>query len=127
LRGPWLMGARSLRWRPTLTWIAPLLALGLLGQSACPLPGGASGITFTAAAGPAVGATPRALVAGDFNRDRKLDLAVAPPGANAGALRSGNAPGTFPVGPDIAVGTTPFALTAADLDGDGTLDLAVAK
>src|SRR5439155_448929 len=59
-RGPWLMGARSLRWRPTLPWLAPLLALALLGQSAAPVPGRAAGITFTTAAGPLVGAAPPA-------------------------------------------------------------------
>ena len=79
------------------------------------------------AAAPIVGSTPRSLVAGDFNRDGKLDLAVARAGANAVVILSGHGAGTFTVGPDIAVGTTPFSLTAADLDGDGTLDLAVAK
>src|SRR5437763_10980064 len=83
-RGPWLMGARSLRWRPTLPWLAPLLALALLGQSAAPVPGRAAGITFTTAAGPLVGATPRAPTAGGGHRGGHVALAHPRAGASPG-------------------------------------------
>jgi hypothetical protein len=76
---------------------------------------------------------PQAIVAGDFNKDGKLDLAVAS-GANNGeaAIFLGNGDGTFS-GPNIvtyipagfAFGTSPTEITTADVNGDGVPDLLV--
>ena len=71
--------------------------------------------------------SPGALAAADFNRDGKLDLAVASDGTNDvlvflgdghGGLRQG---GSYPAGPD------PTEIAAADFNRDGRLDLAIAN
>ena len=74
---------------------------------------------------------PSGLVAADFNRDGKLDLAVATYGASDAAGVSvllGNGDGTFQTPPTqysyVNVGAKPLGLTAGDFNGDGKLDLA---
>ena len=84
----------------------------------------------------AVGTNRRALVAGDFDSDGRLDLAVASSdlGAGTGGVVSvlrGAGNGTFQEPVTIAAGINKFSdptvLVAGDFDSDGRLDLAVAS
>ena len=74
------------------------------------------------------GIAPTSVVAGDFNHDGKLDLAVG--NSEGVSVLLGNGDGTFqqPLGVALPPGTDPnFAsrhLVAADFNGDGKLDLA---
>src|SRR5262249_1953310 len=87
--------------------------------------------TFAPAAGlPApspVGVDPESVVAGDFNNDGFLDLAVANAGSNDVSVLLGKGDGTFRPEQRTAVGAFPGRVTAGDFDGDGRLDLAVAN
>jgi hypothetical protein len=69
------------------------------------------------------------IVAADFNRDGKVDLAVANFNVNNVYILLGNGDGTFtlPAQPPITVGPNPFAMVALDYNGDGYTDLAVAN
>jgi hypothetical protein len=75
-------------------------------------------------------ATATTIIAGDFNRDGKVDLATVAPGSGANnapfnsiSIWLGNGDGTL--GPPIDVAPPGFfSATAADFDGDGSLDLA---
>ncbi len=75
------------------------------------------------------------ILAGDFNGDGKLDLAL---GTQPSALADGNSgrlrvllsrgDGTFaPVSSSSALGTSPTAIASGDFNADGKLDLAVAN
>jgi hypothetical protein len=87
--------------------------------------------TFTPTSGraPAVGKQPQGIVAGDFNGDGKLDLAITNAADNTVTVLLGNGDGTFTQasGSPIAVGTAPYAIVAADFRANGKLDLAVAN
>jgi hypothetical protein len=76
-----------------------------------------------------VGNGPDAIVAGDFNDDGKLDVAVANYADNTVTLLLGNGDGTFrpASGSPYEVGSSPVSLAVADFNGDGKLDLAVAN
>jgi hypothetical protein len=66
------------------------------------------------------------LVVGDFDKDGKLDIAIA--NANTGdvGVLLGKGDGTFAAAVSYPItGYAPFNLAAADLDGDGYPDLAV--
>ena len=79
--------------------------------------------TFQAQAGAAV-SEPDAIVAGDFNGDGRLDLAVAS-ASNQVYILLGNGDGTFEPAAQFAVGGTAISLVAGDFNGDGRTDLAV--
>lgn len=68
-----------------------------------------------------------AMVAGDFNGDGKLDLAVTDSAGNAVIILLGNGDGTFGAPTTIPVGNNPYAIVAGDFNNDGKLDLAIAN
>jgi hypothetical protein len=70
-------------------------------------------------------ASPTSIAVGDFNRDGKLDLAVANKGSSTVSVFLGNGDGTFQPKVDYATIASPVGITAADLRSNGTLDVAV--
>ena len=64
-------------------------------------------------------------MAGDFNGDGKLDLAVSNQQSGTVSILLGNGNGTFSRKATLRVGAEPNALTVGDFNGDGKLDLAV--
>jgi hypothetical protein len=72
-----------------------------------------------------VGQNPHALVAADFNRDGKLDVAVSNSDSNNISILSGNSDGTFQSAVNYDVAIYPGAIVAGDFNGDGYPDLAV--
>lgn len=74
----------------------------------------------------AAGSNPRALAAGDFNRDGKLDLAVANSDFHTAALKiyQGNGDGTFAPGQNYFGGNFVDGVAVGDFNGDGIPDLA---
>ncbi len=72
---------------------------------------------------------PDAMVAGDFNGDGRLDLAIANYNSGTVSILLGNGDGTFrpPVDYSTGLDTTPDAIAVGDFNGDGRLDLAVAS
>ena len=72
------------------------------------------------------GSQPQGLVAGDFNHDHKLDLAVAEFNSNQAVILLGNGNGAFTLEPTaIATGSQPWSIVAGDFNDDGRLDLVV--
>ena len=78
-----------------------------------------------AGAATGVGLNPIGLIAGDFNGDGTLDLAVANSGTTTVSILLGNGGGTFTAQPALTTGSVPYSLTAGDFNNDGKLDLAV--
>lgn len=73
---------------------------------------------------------PEAIVAGDFNHDGKVDVAVANAGADSVSIYAGNGDGTFttiPVTHSLPASAQPRSLAAADLNGDTRDDLVAAN
>ncbi len=73
----------------------------------------------------AVGNYPVWSVAGDFNNDGRLDLAVANVQSSNISVLLGNGDGTFGTAVEYAVGTGPEEIVAGDFNDDGRIDLAV--
>lgn len=87
--------------------------------------------TFTSAgsvpaASPSFGFGPVGVVAGDFDNDGKVDIAVALD-SNAMSMLKGNGDGTFqaPITSIIFNFPQPRGIAATDFDGDGNLDLII--
>src|SRR5439155_6917772 len=84
----------------------------------------------------ATGASPSSVAVDDFNRDGKLDLAVANNRSDTVSVLLGNGDGTFQAAVSYPVGSCshppdqrsfPWSVAVGDFDGDGKLDLAVAN
>jgi hypothetical protein len=69
-----------------------------------------------------VGAAPFSVAAGDFNRDGKLDLAVALPANNVSVL-IGDGKGNFGAPANFTTGAGARFVTTSDFNRDGKLDL----
>jgi hypothetical protein len=80
-----------------------------------------------------VGDGPKAIVAGDFNQDQRMDMAISNSGSGTITVLLGSTDGTFQPLSDpnsgspiaISAGTDPQAMELVDLNSDGRLDLAV--
>lgn len=67
-------------------------------------------------------------VAGDFNGDGRLDLAILDQSSSGSVeILLGNGNGTFSRGNTYVPGSTPTGIAARDFNGDGKLDLAIAN
>ncbi len=71
------------------------------------------------------GPEPEYVVAGDFNHDGKMDLAILNASSWTVAILLGNGDGTFGAPTTYVASAQPKSLATADLNGDGYLDLAV--
>jgi hypothetical protein len=70
------------------------------------------------------------IAVGDFNNDKKLDLAtvsVVNGGVPTASIFLGNGDGTFQPAINTQTSATPVALAVGDFNGDGKLDLAAAE
>ena len=107
------------------TWPSPAPRFGNGPGEVAILLGDGDG-TFQPPKDYAVGEDPTALVAGDFNGDGRLDLAVADTESNTVSILLGNGDGTFQTAKSYGAGESPVSLVAGTSTGDGKLDLAVA-
>jgi uncharacterized protein (TIGR03437 family) len=93
------------------------------------LPGNGDGTFKVARALPNFGNGPYFVNVGDFNKDGKLDLAIAnkgiPGGSDPGGVLVylGNGDGSFQNPTSLATGVNPNFVTSADVNGDGLPDL----
>jgi probable HAF family extracellular repeat protein len=71
------------------------------------------------------GSFPYTIVAGDFNGDGKLDVAVSDLDSSQVMILSGAGDGTFSNSTALAASASPVGLLSADFNRDGEMDLAV--
>jgi hypothetical protein len=65
------------------------------------------------------------IVAGDFNSDGNLDVAVTNGDTGNVSIYLGDGTGTFTAGASVSAGVSPAASAVADFNGDGIADIAV--
>jgi FG-GAP-like repeat/FG-GAP repeat len=103
--------------------VASCFVFGLLAAGA-----GAADPVFVQAAGSPLGAAgPHSVAAADFDRNGKVDLAIANETSDDISIRLGNGAGGFGAPTSVPVGDMPLGLAVADLNRDGKLDIAVAS
>jgi VCBS repeat protein len=87
-----------------------------------------TGFTLEGTAIPTGGTTARDVVAADFNRDGRPDIAISNLGSGNVSvfLRNAANTGFTAEGSPIAVGSTPEGIDAGDFNGDGLADIALA-
>jgi hypothetical protein len=68
---------------------------------------------------------PTAVIAGDFNHDGHLDLAILNEGSQDISIFLGDGHGGFTRASTVSAGNLPTGLAVADVNGDGNLDLLV--
>jgi hypothetical protein len=90
------------------------------------LPGNGDG-TFQAPVTVALpsGSEPTSVVAGDFNNDGRMDLAVVDFALSTVSILLGNGNGTFITLAPIPIGDGPYTIAEGDFTGNGIIDLAV--
>lgn len=108
---------------------ASALAFGFfwLGAAEAQLP--LCGVFWCSAVNYQVGVDPTSVVAGDFDGDRYVDLAVASsvPGKVGILINAGGGMYADPINLELAGGSDPHSLAAADFDGDVDVDLVVTR
>jgi hypothetical protein len=87
----------------------------------------APGCGLPPAPDPPAGTDPSAVAVGDFDKDGKLDLAVANFSDNNVSILLGKGNGTFSAPSNFAVDANPRWVASGDFNNDGKLDLAVAN
>jgi hypothetical protein len=110
---------------PTLKPLTLVLSVMVLSFLSLAMNSLAFGSSFKAAGNYAVGKHPVSLAAGDFNRDGKIDLAVANSGSKTVSVLLGGGDGTFGQAADYAIGIVPKNIVVTDLNGDGRADIVV--
>ncbi|MBW4631814.1 MAG: DUF4347 domain-containing protein [Iphinoe sp. HA4291-MV1] len=88
---------------------------------------GVFALSFAAASNFGVGDAPNSVTTGDFNGDRKPDLATANAVSDNVSVLLGNGNGTFAAASNFGVGDAPLSVTTGDFNGDGKLDLTTAN
>jgi ribosomal protein S11 len=97
-----------------------VLGSGLLGT-------GVVAQTFGAGSTLTTDSNPSSVLAGDFNGNGNLDIAVVNYNSNTLSVFMGNGDGTFSAPVDYATGNNPSSVAMTDFNGDGIPDLAVAN
>nr|WP_245587530.1 FG-GAP-like repeat-containing protein [Cylindrospermum stagnale] len=87
----------------------------------------ATNTDFYAATSFSIGYIPFSITVGDFNGDRKLDLATANYNGSVSVLLRNAANTGFDPATNFSVGTNPYSVTVGDFNGDGKSDLVVAN